>query len=183
MLRRLVLAVAVVALLSACAAAAAMQVRWSGGLGSYGNVVGMPVRIRASFSVGMAQLKAERRVQIESVRLDHPTPGLVLVGALVYPLRRGMVGSDGRFPPTYPRVRMRAADGVVLPTHTAVGLVVGIRPTALGAFRVHGLEVLYRERWHGIDVRRRAHVGVEINGCAVRASTRIPRSTLPRPIE
>lgn len=172
------------AVLGGGAAVAATQVRWGGGLGrGYGNAVGVPVRIGEPFSIGMTELQAGHRVQIESVRLDHPTRGVVLVGALVYPLDSGMVGSDRRFPPTFPPVPKRAADGAVLPAHTAVGLVVGIRATGPGAFRVHGVDVLYRERWHGIDVRRRAHVGVEVAGCAVQTSARTPGCTPPQPID
>jgi hypothetical protein len=141
------------------------------------------VRIGEPFSIGLIELRPGHRVRIESVRLHRPTRGVALVAARVYPLGRGMVGSDRRFPPTFPPVAMRAADEAVLSAHTAVGLVVGIRATDPGAFRVHGVDVLYRERWHGIDVRRRAHVGVEVDGCAVRTSVRRPGCTPPQPID
>lgn len=182
MLRRLVLAIAVLLVLGAAAAAAATQIRWNGGLGLYGNWVGVPVRIGAPFSIGMGELSAGHRVRIESVRLDHPTRGVVLVGSLVHSPGDGGIGSDRGFPPASLRAPTRAADGVVLPAHTAVELVVGIRATELGAFRVHGVDVLYRERWHGIDVRRRAHVGIEVGGCAVQTSARIPGCRPPQPI-
>jgi hypothetical protein len=182
LLRRLVLAIAALLVLGAGAAVAATQIRLNGGLGLYGNWVGVPLRIGAPFSIGMGELNAGHRVRIESVRLDHPTRGVVLVGSVVHSPGDGGIGSDRGFPPASLRALTRAADGVVLPAHTAVELVVGIRATELGAFRVHGVDVLYRERWHGIDVRRRAHVGIEVGGCAVQTSARNPGCRPPQPI-
>jgi hypothetical protein len=176
-------------LVSACvavlfaSAAAAMRMRWSGDLGGYGSAVGMPVHAGSAFSVGMSQLKADGRIRIESVRLERPTRGITFAGALVHPSGYGMVGAERQFPPTFPRVRMRAAEGAVLPARTPVVLVVGMRTTRPGAFRVHGVKVHYWERWHGIDVRRRAHVGVEVVGCAVETSARAPRCAVPEPID
>jgi hypothetical protein len=164
-------------------AAAATRVRWSGELGSYGNAVGMPVRVGSSFSVGMGELRPDGRIQVESVRLNRPTRGVELVGALLHPSGRGMTGAETQFPPTIPNVGMEQADGAVVSPETPAALVVGIRATRPGAFRVHGVEVLYRERWHGVDVRRRAHVGVEVVGCAVTKPARVPHCTLPEPTD
>ena len=134
------------------AALGATQIRWNGGIGGqYGNYVGVPVHVQRPFSIGMAELKAGGRVRIESVRLHRPAGGVVLVGALVHPITRGLTGSDDRFPPTFPRAPMRAADGAILPAHSAAGLVVGLAATREGTFSVQGVDVLYRESWHGID--------------------------------
>jgi hypothetical protein len=54
-------------------------------------------------------------------------------------------------------------------------MVAGLRATAPGTFSVRGIDVFYREHWHGLDLRRRAHVGVEVQGCAVTTSTGLPR--------
>lgn len=172
--------VAAAALLVTGAATAATQVRWNGGIGGpYGSYVGVPVHVQRPFSIGMAELKAGGRVRIESVRLHQPTGGVVLVGALVHPIGRGMTGADERFPPTFPRAPMRAAEGTVLPAHSAAGLVVGLAATREGTFYVRGVDVLYRESWHGIDVRHRAHVGVEVYGCARRTPARFVICTKP----
>jgi hypothetical protein len=180
--RRAVITAVLVALLVA-AAAGATRVRWHGGLASYGNAVGVPMRVGAPFSVGMAELNAGGQVRIESVRLDHPTPGIVLVGALVHVIGHGMVGAERAFPPTFPRVQMRPAVGAVLRAHARTVLVVGLRATRPGPFRVHGVDVLYREQWHGIELRRLAHVGVEVDVCALRTSARVPACTLPHPVD
>lgn len=164
-------------------AAAATRIRWGGELAGYGNAVGLPVRVGSSFSIGMSELQADGRIRIESVRLERPTRGVMFVGALVHPTGHGMVGSERHFPPTFPSVRMRPAAGAVVPARMPVILVVGMRATRPGAFRVHGVDVLYREYWHGIDVRRHAHVGVEVVGCAVSTSAGVPRCTLPEPID
>src|SRR3954453_16200094 len=102
--------------------------RWSGGLAPpYGNAVGLPVRVGVPFTAGMGELEAARRIRIESVQLHDPGAGVVLEGALVPRSGVGIVSADPRFPPTFPRVRMRPADGVVLPAHTRLDLVVGVR--------------------------------------------------------
>jgi len=59
-------------------------------------------------------------------------------------------------------------------------MVVGLWATAPGTFSVRGIDVLYRERWHGVELRRKAHVGVEVQGCAVTTSKGFPRCTLPK---
>jgi hypothetical protein len=159
----------------------ASQVRWNGQLDQYGNAVGGPVRVGSPFSVGMSKLQAGGRIRIESVRLSRPTRGVVLVGALVHPMGNGMVGIEERFPPTVPSMGIRPANGAVVPPHTPVILVVGMRATRAGAFRVHGVEVLYREHWHGIEVRRRSHVGIEVVGCAARTAVGVHRCTPPEP--
>jgi hypothetical protein len=55
----------------------------------------------------------------------------------------------------------------------------GLRATGPGTFSVRGIDVLYRERWHGVELRRKAHTGVEVQGCAVAASARRLRCTVP----
>ena len=70
--------------------------------------------------------------------------------------------------------------GAVVPAHAEFQMVVGLRATARGTFSVRGVDVLYHESWHGLDLRRKAHIGVEIQGCAVTTSTGFPRCTLPR---
>lgn len=166
MLRRTVIAVAIGVLLLAGTAVAATRVRWSGHLGQYGNGVGLPVPVGAPFSVGMTELQAGNRVRIESVRLHRASRSIVLVGARVYREGEGEVGYERRFPPRFPPVKMRSADGAVVLAGTTTLLVVGMRATHPGGFRIHGFDVFYRERWHGIDVKRKAHVGVVITGCA-----------------
>jgi hypothetical protein len=59
-------------------------------------------------------------------------------------------------------------------------LVVGLRAAARGDFSVRGIDILYRERWHGIELRRRAHAGLEVEGCAVTTAARIPRCAVPQ---
>ena len=182
MAKRLVITISIVAVVAA-AAVTATQARWSGGLGGrYGNSVGVPTRVGVPFSVGMIQLRARHRVRIESVRLHQPSVGVAYLGAGVHPANRGMVGTARGFPPSFPRVRMRRASGTVIPAGTTLLLVIGLRATHVGGFRVRGVDLLYRERWHGIDIRRKAHIGVEVDGCAVRASARRIRCSPPQPI-
>lgn len=177
------IAISIAAAVLAAAAVTATQARWSGGLGgAYGNSVGVPTRVGVPFSVGMIELEARHRVWIESVRLHHPSLGVVSLGAVVHSPSRGMVGTALGFPPSFPRVAMHRAGGAVISAGTTVLLVVGIRATHVGGFRVRGVDLLYRERWHGIDIRRKAHIGVEVDGCAVRASARGLRCSPPQPI-
>ena len=49
------------------------------------------------------------------------------------------------------------------------------------AFAAPGPDVLYRERWHGIELRRRAHVVLQVVGCAVRTTARVPSCPIPAP--
>jgi len=42
------------------------------------------------------------------------------------------------------------------------------------------VDVLYRERWFGFDVRRRAHFGIEFDGCAEESAARTPPCTPPK---
>jgi len=154
MAKRLVITISIVAVVAA-AAVTATQARWSAGLGGrYGNSVGVPTRVGVPFSVGMIQLRARHRVRIESVRLHQPSVGVAYLGA----------------------------GGTVVPAGTTLLLVIGLRATHVGGFRVRGVDLLYRERWHGIDIRRKAHIGVEVDGCAVRASARRIRCSPPQPI-
>lgn len=76
---------------------------------------------------------------------------------------------------------MRPAKGAVLHAHTTVLLAAGIRITRPGQFEIHGFDLLYRERWHGIELRHRAHIGPLAYGCAVRTSARVPRCRMPQP--
>ena len=169
------------ALVLAAGAAAATLVRWDGSLGyGYGNGVGMPVRVGQAFSVGMTELRPARRVRIEAVRLHGPRGSVRLVGALVLPEGGGGVGTAGNFPPHFPRVKMRPAVDAVVPAHSRVQLVVGLRATGRGSFSVRGIDVLYRERWHGLSLRRRAHTGVQVQGCAVTGAARVPGCSVPR---
>lgn len=178
--RLVVLVAAIVLLALAGAAAAATLIRWNGGLGyGYGNGVGIPVRLGQSFSIGMTDLRPARRVRIEAVRLHGPNGGIRLVGVVVLPPGSGGVGTDRQFPPRYPHVKMRPAVGTVVPAHARVEMIIGLQATNRGAFSVRGVDVFYREHWHGLDLRRRAHVGVEIQGCAEASSTGIPRCKVP----
>lgn len=118
---------------------AATQVRWNGSLGSgYGNEVGIPMRVGQSFSVGMTVIDANRRVRIESVRLHGASGGVVLLGALV---GHEGVGAVLGFPPTTRTVPLRPAEGAVIPAHAHVMLVLGLRATEPGIFRVRGVDV------------------------------------------
>src|SRR3954468_24114864 len=148
-MKRLVALVALLVVLAAGVAAVATAVRLNGGLGGrYGSGIAMPVRVGAPFSVGEIELRAPNRIRIEDIRLHHAADGVVLAGARIYPLRRGMVGSAGGFPPKTPRVPMTRAVGAVLHPSARVGLVIGIRVTQPGKYRIRGIDVLYRERWH-----------------------------------
>jgi len=139
----------------------------------------MPVRVGTPFSVSMTLLRPGRRVSIDSVRLNSPTGGVVLVGTLVG--GRSM-SFERAFPPQSVGRRLRTATGAVVPARTRSILVLGLRATRPGPFRVRGADVLYRERWHGIDLRRRAHVGVEVDGCAVRTDAAVPSCAVPEPL-
>jgi len=171
MRRRALIAIAIGLALVTGAVVAATQVRWRGDLGGYGNGEGLAVRVGKPFSIGLTELHAGNRIRIESVRLHQPSTGISLVGALVYPTGKGEVSGERRFPPTFPPVPMRPAEGVVVLAGRTTLLVVGMRATRLGVFRVHGFDVFYREHWHGIDIRRKAHVGVEVDGCAGRGAS------------
>ena len=145
---------------------AGTQVRWQGSLGhGYGNAVGIPMRAGQSVSVGMTAIDTSRDVRIESVRLHRPSAGIVLVGARVG--RQG-VGAVLGFPPTSPRMPLPAV-GAVIPAHANVLLVVGLRATKPGTFRVRGIDVRYRERWPGVEVKRLTHTGTLVVGCVVAA--------------
>ena len=155
---------------------AATQVRWNGSLGhGYGNSVGIPLRAGQSFSVGMTAIDTSRDVRIESVRLHRPSGGIVLLGARVG--RQG-VGAVLGFPPNSPRMPL-AAVGAVIPAHANVLLVVGLRATKPGIFRVRGVDVRYRERWSGVEVKRLTHTGMLVVGCAVGARAKRTKCRLP----
>jgi peptidoglycan/LPS O-acetylase OafA/YrhL len=156
---------------------AATQVRWNGSLGhGYGNSVGIPMRVGQSFSVGMTAIDTSRRVRIESVRLHGASGGVVLLGALV---GYAGVGAVLGFPPTTPTMPLRPAVGAVIPAHANSLLVVGLRATEPGVFRVLGIDVRYRERWHGVEVKRLTHTGMLVAGCAVAAGAKRAHCRLP----
>jgi len=156
---------------------AATQVRWNGSLGhGYGNAVGIPLRAGQSVSVGMTAIDTSRDVRIESVRLHRPSRGIVLLGALVG--RQG-VGTLLGFPPTSSRMLLHSAVGAVIPAHANLMLVVGLRATKAGIFRVRGVDVRYRERWSGVEVKRLTHTGTLVVGCAVAARAERTKCRLP----
>jgi hypothetical protein len=170
--RPIALAIAVAAVLAA-GAAVATQVRWSGGLGhGYANGTGveMPVRAGTPFSVGMTILLPRDRIRIESVRLHGASDGIDLIGSLLE--HDGMTGTYRGFPPTLPRLPRRQAVGAVLMGGSQNAIVVGLRASAPGRFVVKGIDVLYREKWHGVELRRRAHTGIEVSACAVASSAK-----------
>jgi hypothetical protein len=155
---------------------AATEVRWSGSLGyGYGNAVSIPMRVGESVSVGMTTIRTGRRVRIESVRLHGATGGVVLAGAL---LGQGGVGTAPGFPPSG-TMPLRAAEGAVIPAHANLQLVVGLRATDPGTFRVRGIDVRYLGRWHGVDLRRRTHTGLFVYGCVVPRHARLGSCRLP----
>ena len=176
-----VLAAAVLLLALVGAAAATTFIRWNGGLGyGYGSGVGVPVRVGKPVSIGMTVLKPGGEVRIEAVRLHDPRGPVRFVGVGVLPPGSVGVGSDGYFPPKHPAVRLRPAVGAVIPAHAGVQMIVGLQATARGTFSVRGIDVLYRERWHGVELRRKAHVGVEVQGCAVTTPNGFPNCALPK---
>jgi hypothetical protein len=147
---------------------AATQVRWSGSLGraywSY-PTVSMPVRVGEPVSVAMTPIDNGRPVRIESVRLHRATGGVVLLGSVIF---HGGFGWARHFLPRPIFGKpLRAAEGAVLPAHSTLKLVVGLRATEPGRFRIRGIDVLYVERWHGVELRRQAHAGVFVLGCVV----------------
>ena len=173
--RYVVLGAIVVALLGA--PVAATQVRWNGSLGhGYGNSVGIPMRVGQSFSVGMTVIDTSRRVRIESVRLHGASGGVVLLGARVGYAGVGLVLG---FPPTTPTMPLRPAVGAVIPAHANSLLIVGLRATEPGVFRVLGVDVRYRERWHGVEVKRLTHTGTLVAGCAGAAGAKRAHCRLP----
>jgi hypothetical protein len=161
-------------------AAVVLLVRWNGGLGhGYGKGVGIPVRVGQSFSIGMTDLRPNRRVRIEAVRLHGASGRVRLIGAVMSPVGQVAVGTERGFPP-HSASAMRPAVGAVVPAHTRMWLVVGLRADARGDFSVRGIDILYRERWRGIELRRRAHTGLEVEGCAVTTAAHIPRCAVPQ---
>jgi hypothetical protein len=144
-------------------------VRWNGSLGhaySAGSGLSMPVRPSRPFTIGVDELSAPGRFRIESVRLHGSPRGAALVGAVLHDGAHGMVGAERRFPPTSLDVTLRPARGAVVPAHTKVVLEIGIVVAHPVRVRIEGVDVLYRVRWHGIDVPRRAHVGSQAFVCA-----------------
>jgi len=167
----------------AVAAIVATQVRWHGGaLRGYGNGSGLTVATGSPFTVLVAQVRPKHRIRIESIRLHHPTPGLVLVGAVVQTGPRpldGLPAAARRFPPKATDGLWRSAKGVSIPAHSRVALYVGMRAQHDGDFRAAGVDVLYRERRFGIDLRRKEHAGTEVDVCAVRTTASVPDCKIP----
>jgi hypothetical protein len=161
------------ALVLAAGVAAASQVRWNGSIGHYGGAaIGVPTQVGKPFTVGAVDLEAHHgRVRIESIRLLGADPGLVLVGTLTHGSSRGSIGAELRFPPSRRLPELRPAVGSVVPAHRELTLLVGLRATKVGSFRLRGVEVLYREEWHGLELRRSARAGFEIDVCAQRGPT------------
>jgi hypothetical protein len=179
-LKRLLVIVGVALLLLAGAALAATQVRWNGGIGhGYGNAVGVPVPVGAAYTFGMDDLRASHRIRIEAVRLHDPRGPVELVGAVVHETARGMVGALRGFPPSRGYGPMRPAVGTVVGPGETVALEVGLRATGPGTFDVAGIDLLYRERLLGVDVRRKAHLGMEVYGCAEKTSAHDANCKLP----
>jgi hypothetical protein len=167
--------VAVLVVLVAVAAAAAMFVRWPGGLESYGNAVAAQMSVGGVSSFGMGTVTAgDWSVRVEEVRLHGAPRGVALVGAILY-YGNGCVGFGviRGFPPCKSKSRLPARNAVV-PAHHRFLLWVGVRVPQAGRFRVFGVDVLYRMRWHGIELRRRAHIGSELDLCAPRPGCKSP---------
>jgi hypothetical protein len=174
MLKRLLIVAGVALLVLAGTAVAASQVRWNGEIGhGYGNAAGIPMRVGASYTFGVDDLRPSHRIRIEAVRLHDPSGPVELVGAVVHPAARGMVGTMRGFPPSRDYSPMRPVVGAVVGAGKAAVLEVGLRATRPGTFDVAGIDLLYRERLLGVDVRRKAHLGLEMYGCAARTSARI----------
>ena len=162
------------------AAVAGTFVRWNGSLGhGYGNGVGVRIRAGQSFSVGMTAIRADRRVRIESVRAHDPSGGIVIAGVLVGTPGDMGLGTAIGFPPKSPSASLRPAEGAVIPPHADVALIVGFRGTRPGVFRVRGVDVHYRERWPGVEVKRLTHTGMLVVGCAVAADAGHANCRLP----
>jgi hypothetical protein len=182
MVKRIVLALVCLFVVVGAGAAGATQIRWPGRLDccGYGNGNGLPVATGSDFTIFMTAFRPRHRIRIESIRLHHATPGLVLVGALVLTDwgKNGLAGAERRFPPREQAGVLRSARGVVIPAHKRVAIQVGLRAVRDGSFRAEGIDVLYREHRFGIDLRRHAHVGTEVDVCA-RKSTGIPHCHVP----
>ena len=176
---RIGLLIAGLGLLLLAVGAAGAGIRWNGSLGyGYSGGVGVPVQMHRPFSIGMGELRPTREIRIESVRLHGASGGVRLVGVLAYPFGHQSVGTDRGFPPAS-QGGGQPAVGLVVPAHGRFSLVVGLEAVGLGDFSVHGVDVLYREHWHGLTLRRRAHTGVEVEGCAVDPKPGLPRCATP----
>lgn len=168
---------AVFVVLVAVAVAAALFVRWPGGLGSYGDALGAKMPVGGVYAFGMDTVTTgDWSVRVEDVRLHGAPPGVELVGAFLY-YGNGCFGGGvtPKFPPCSTRSRPPARNAVV-PAHRRYLLWIGLRVVRAGRFRVHGVDVLYRMRWHGLELRRRAHIGNEIDLCAPRPRCKTPVS-------
>jgi hypothetical protein len=157
--------VAAVAVLAA--AVAVYLVRWPGHLDEYGNGVGAPVQLGRPISVGLVRLEngGGGTIEIEHVQLHEQVPGLEFVGALVQP-KNLYSGTRYGFPP--PEATQPVA-GLRIGPHRHVDVLVGLRATRVGAYRLHGFDAFYRGRGIGfLRLRHRAHVGVEVDLCAQR---------------
>jgi hypothetical protein len=157
------------------AAAVAWFVRWPGGLGSYGNNLAAKTPVGGVYSFGMNTVATGPwSARIEEVRLHRAPPGVKLVGAVLYYGSGCFAGGVvHRFPPCKSRSRLPARNAVV-PAHHTLLLWIGVRVLRPGRFRVSGVDVLYRMRWNGLQLRRRAHIGNEIDVCAPRPRCKTP---------
>jgi hypothetical protein len=149
--------------------AAATLVCWDGDLGhrySGGSAVGVPMVRGSDYSFGVGAVTAgDSSVRVEDVRLRGASRGVDLVGAVLYPTGCFGTGAARGFPPCRSERHEPARDAKV-PAHRQYLLIVGLRSKRPGAFRVFGADVLYRTRWHGIELRKRAHIGNEIDLCS-----------------
>jgi hypothetical protein len=169
MSRVFVVSIAVALVVLAAGAASATYVRWNGGLGFYGNGLGLQAEVGVAYSFGMGHLSAGgSSARIERVRLHGAPSGIALVGSVVSRRSLGLGIAQG-FPPRgdwVPVASIRPARDSVVPAHHWLDLAIGLRAVRPGRFRISGVDVLYRLNWHGIELRRRAHVGSEIVVCA-----------------
>jgi hypothetical protein len=156
---------------------ASMFVRVPGGLASYDSAISAKMPVDGVYAFGMGPLTTGKLpVRVEDVRLHEPPPGVELVGAFLY-YGNGCFGAGviEKYPPCSSRSRVPARKGVV-PAHRRYLLWVGVRVSRPGSFRVRGVDVRYRMRLGGtgLELRRSAHVGNEMDICAPR-----PRCTVP----
>ena len=156
-------------------AAVSLFVRVPGGLGSYEHELAAKMPVGGVYSFGMGTVTTDKfSVEVEEVRLHDPPEGVELAGALLY-YNSGCYGGGvvKHYPPCASRSRV-GAQGAVVPADRRYLLWIGLRVLRAGSYRVSGVDVLYRMRWHGVEVRREAHIGNEIDVCAPRPGCKVP---------
>jgi len=156
-------------------AAASLFVRVPGGLGSYEHELSAKMPVGGVYSFGMGTVTTDKfEVRVEEVRLHGAPEGVELAGAFLY-YNSGCYGGGvvKHYPPCASRSRVPARNAVVPPNRRYL-LWIGLRVPHAGSFRVPGVDVLYRVRWHGVDVRRQAHIGNEVDVCAPRPGCKVP---------